>query len=232
MKNKPSFGFTLIELLTVIAIIGILAAILIPVVATVRESAKRSACASNIRQIALALNVYAAENNDRLPEITSGNWAWDVSRGVLDELVALGGTRDMFYCPSGPADQRQELWEMDYGGIPIGYVLLLEGARGVDARFTNKRMEEPDPIQLTGGRNPQFIQKTLSQTELVVDAVMSRGGKFLFPSDVSDAIRRSNHMDENRPAGGNVAFLDASVEWRPFTEMDDKKHNGDPQFWW
>lgn len=55
-------AFTLIELLTVIAIIGILAAILIPTVAKVRESAHQSTCASNVRQIALAILTYESEN--------------------------------------------------------------------------------------------------------------------------------------------------------------------------
>lgn len=59
-------AFTLIELLTVIAIIGILASILIPVVGSVRENAKRVQCASNMRQAALAMLTYESEN-DVLP---------------------------------------------------------------------------------------------------------------------------------------------------------------------
>ncbi len=60
-------GFTLIELLTVIAIIGILAAILIPVVARVRMSASKAVAISNFRQIGTAIQAYTAEHNDRLP---------------------------------------------------------------------------------------------------------------------------------------------------------------------
>lgn len=74
--NNSSYrtAFTLIELLTVIAIIGILAGILIPTVGRVREVAQRSVDASNLREIGKAALLYAAENQDRLPDpLTSGS---------------------------------------------------------------------------------------------------------------------------------------------------------------
>jgi len=61
-------GFTLIELLTVIAIIGILAAIVIPTVGTVREKAQRAVDGNSIREILKAAQIYAGENGDRLPD--------------------------------------------------------------------------------------------------------------------------------------------------------------------
>ncbi|MDF3059308.1 MAG: N-terminal cleavage protein [Rariglobus sp.] len=60
-------GFSLVELLTVIAIIGILTAITIPVVGRVRESARSGQCVSNLRQIGIGIQLYAQSNRGKLP---------------------------------------------------------------------------------------------------------------------------------------------------------------------
>ena len=60
-------GFTLIELLVVIAIIAILAAILFPVFAKVRDKARQTSCASNLKQIALATLMYCQDNEEQFP---------------------------------------------------------------------------------------------------------------------------------------------------------------------
>ena len=60
-------GFTLIELLVVIAIIGILAAMVFPVFARARESARKAVCLSNVKNIALAVQMYLGDNNDVFP---------------------------------------------------------------------------------------------------------------------------------------------------------------------
>lgn len=65
----PAQAFTLIELLTVIAIIGILAAIIIPTVGSVRQSARESVNKSNLRQLGMGANIYANDNKDRFPSI-------------------------------------------------------------------------------------------------------------------------------------------------------------------
>ena len=74
MRQKRESAFTLIELLTVIAIIGILASILIPVVSSVRASARAAVCISNLREIHMGFTLYAEDHNGRFPSGGNNNY--------------------------------------------------------------------------------------------------------------------------------------------------------------
>lgn len=92
-------GFTLIELLVVIAIIAILAAILFPVFARAREKARQTQCLSNVKELALAMLMYAQDYDESIcPYVDSdyhfSTMAWWV---VIDPYIKNEQIRD---CPS------------------------------------------------------------------------------------------------------------------------------------
>jgi len=110
MKTK---GFTLIELLVVIAIIAILAAILFPVFAKVREKARQTSCASNMKQIGLALIQYVQDYDERYPAREYDNdpaKSWRI--GVFPYVKAKG----VFSCPSNPTGTVN-----GFDGYPVSY---------------------------------------------------------------------------------------------------------------
>lgn len=86
-------GFTLIELLVVIAIIAILAAILFPVFAKVREKARQAACMSNMKQDSLGILQYVQDNDEMYPqaEILSGG-SWIISLFTTPSTLRPGNT--------------------------------------------------------------------------------------------------------------------------------------------
>jgi type II secretory pathway pseudopilin PulG len=100
-------SFTLIELLVVFAIIAILAAVLLPVLASVKTRAQRTVCLDNLRQINFGLRMYCDDSSDKSPSTggaTFGTQSWSSYRKLTDNYVGLNGApspRDkVFACPA------------------------------------------------------------------------------------------------------------------------------------
>ena len=106
--RKSARAFTLIELLVVIAIIGILASMLLPVLAKTKFKAKVVNCTSNMKQWGVMANVYAGDDQQGLmpafPSGTAGGNPTDVSINFVTNLGTYGLTVPMFFCPVRPAD--------------------------------------------------------------------------------------------------------------------------------
>jgi prepilin-type N-terminal cleavage/methylation domain-containing protein/prepilin-type processing-associated H-X9-DG protein len=102
MRRTTRSAFTLIEILVVIAIIAILAAILFPVFARARENARRTSCASNLKQIGLGLLQYTQDFDEKMPfsffgaagDSDATNYKW------MDAIFPYVRSEQLFDCPS------------------------------------------------------------------------------------------------------------------------------------
>ena len=128
-RNKRAF--TLIELLVVIAIIAVLAAILFPAFARAREMARRATCASNFKQLGLAMMQYTQDYDERYPPFSQGggNVGYQGFNGADgarwgDEIYPYIKNTQVFDCPSGskkmtvyPGGQYFDIGTYSYGYV-------------------------------------------------------------------------------------------------------------------
>lgn len=222
MKNQS--GFTLIELLVVIAIIAILAAILFPVFSQVRESARQTSCASNLRQIGMAFTMYLQDYDEKMPDrrdlkVSLGYHPWS---GWPPSDPRCGWASIIF----DPYTKNDAIWSCPsvsglMGDIPQVAQQFRTDPNAPKARYWFWRFDRPDePVPLddfwgktTDGaindlqyaNNPQAGKpQSVSETELAVDPYFPR----TIPSVPAALKGRSVHR-----GGRNRLFLDAHVKY-------------------
>lgn len=200
IKNPAanSNGFTLTDLVAVLAMIALLAVVELPVLALSKGETRIGVCASQLRQISLACQLYANENNNLLPvrPVDVGEWAWDTAVTVVNPLLTYGLTAKTFYCP-GTAPRftdlqnwsnpglgfESSLWNFGVTATPpratdfrvLGYVLTFSsrasGNGTMPLASTNQNSTIlPEPLVVGGVRTPAVPAAT---RVLVADAIIS-----------------------------------------------------------
>ena len=202
-------GFTLIELLTVIAIIGILAAILIPVVANVRSAARTAQATSNVREIGGLTHIYMNENGDHLPSDLFGG----IRPPWIQELWQIAYPQVEF--PEFGADIGGDVFRDSVFHTPL---LEQEAADGRQPRSFGWSVDlRVNTVgSLSGGNDRAHLSRIRNPTRTVV----------LADSISSSAIRPTTNQINYRNNGRALfLFVDGHVEaLRPEQVPSNPRH--------
>jgi prepilin-type N-terminal cleavage/methylation domain-containing protein len=195
-------GFTLIELLTVMAILAVLAGMLFPVIAKSREQARKTVCMNNLRQIGMALAIYATNHGGAIPTAETPNQPWlathhiwdgtvnpprHLGLGYLHEKFGYGLKGDMYYCPAAQGQGR-----MDW---PV---------------HTWSCWEKVDPDWQKPQCGTSYVYR---ETGFGAKRMLSHNAET--PAMAMDSQVEVPYQYEHWAEGENILFYDGSVKWVP-----------------
>jgi prepilin-type N-terminal cleavage/methylation domain-containing protein len=230
-RRSPHHGFTLIELLVVIAIIAILAAILFPVFAQARDSARQTACLSNGKQIGTSLYMYLQDYDEAFPPADYGNavttppytqFGWFSGTGgsvffppcCFDLLQPYQKNLDIDKCPS------------DSTGIPPQLPLGVNG-NGEKLRplsYALNRYFFYD--QSTFAFNPAAsfalaaIQRPAEKV-FIVESAAVLGRELISPRNLNLVVNRQPPLLRRHRDGAIYIYADSHAKWRKMPQIWD-----------
>lgn len=164
-------GFTLPELLVSVAIVGLLAAILVPTSWAVREKAVQLSCASRLRQLGLAFELYAQRSGGLYPHEDDGDSLPPFGSGWKKVLLPLAGNDDrMMRCPKAEGDALAASYKMN-SLLEEGDTPFFVPGRARDPARTpllfDGRIENPGVRRLTKGAWPMAAGRHRGATNIL-----------------------------------------------------------------
>lgn len=231
-------AFTLIEILVVVAVLAILAALLFPVFSRARENARRTSCASNLKQIGIGLLQYVGDYDDKMPRSFFGQFkdTTVVHYKWMDAIYPYVKNTDLFLCPCdtgakyrysgdmGPTESSEKYGSYGQNGA----------YRDADDNRTPPRSSDAELVGLAQVVKP-------SQTLWAADCNNGVGnGSYGFtwanPADAAidpepikdgpDGVRQMETLSERHLDAVNLLFCDGHVKAQKLGSLLDKAADG------
>ena len=195
-RARPAF--TLIELLVVISIIALLIAILLPALSSAREAAKRAACLSNSRQIAIGYYAYLMETDPYLPHRAHDLGFGEGAAALMDYM---GDNLDAFDCPSNEG----------LAALPDSDILkartAIPGHPGAYTEYeTNAHLWNSTELQTVFPDRPRRTVMGITNPSIAAAA---------FDVPWHPAYDASTTLPRPHDNGINIAFADGHAAWTP-----------------
>lgn len=209
-------AFTLIELLVVIAIIAILAAMLLPAMASAKEKSRRVACVSNLRQVGLSVQMYGNDFQQRVPSGLDNNGEWHslrINRDTYTNLISYTGNFNIMDCPNYTFGT-QSRYSGSYGYL-VGYNYLCNAK--TPAALPTNPLTWISAKKLTDSPTNAICADANHWGDVLTMAPHCKTGPFRV--DGATFTRAGVNPVRVGAVGGNVALLDGSAQWRSLRQM-------------